>query len=154
VAKPDHAGVRIPPPLIFLTFLVAGLLLDSGWIRGVLPPLPFTIAGAILFLAALALLLLSAEKFHRAKTHLEPWKPTTQIITNGIYRYSRNPIYLSMAIAYAGISTAAASWTAIILLIPCLFIIHYYVIMKEEAYLEDKFGKEYLAYRAKVRRWL
>lgn len=152
--KSDHAGVRIPPPLIFSVFLIVGILYDSSWINGQLPPAPFTVTGVVFFLAALLLLLLSAEKFRRAKTHLEPWKPTTSIVTDGIYKYSRNPIYVGMAVAYTGISIAAASWPALVLLLPCLIIIHYYVIAKEEAYLEDKFGKEYLDYKDKVRRWL
>ncbi len=154
MTRSDSAGVRLPPPIIYFLFLGAGLLLGSAWRDGHFAPLYLTVIGALLVIASALLLLTAAGKFRRAKTHLEPWKPTTRIVTDGIYQYSRNPIYLGMAIGYAGIAIAAASPIALILLLPCLIVIRYYVIRKEEAYLEHKFGSEYLDYKAKVRRWI
>lgn len=152
--QPDNAGVRIPPPFIFFIFLAIGVALNSAWIEGRLPPLHFTIIGSVLFLAAAFLLLTAARTFSRAGTRVEPWKPTTRIVSDGPYRHTRNPMYLGLAMAYAGIAVAAESPLALLFLIPTLLIIQFYVVKKEEAYLEDKFGKEYLDYKAGVRRWL
>ena len=150
---PDHAGVRFPPPLIFLIPLLAGLAYDSLWSAGQLAGVGLNLAGGLLVLVGFGLLSASAPRFRRAGTSIEPWKPTSNIIDDGIYGRSRNPIYLAMAFVYAGLSVAAASLPALVLLVPALLVIRYYVIAREEAYLEAKFGEEYLSYKARVRRW-
>lgn len=150
---PDHAGVRFPPPLIFLIPLLVGLAYDSLWFAGQLASVGWNLAGGLLVLAGFGLLAASAPRFRRAGTSIEPWKPTSNIIDDGIYGRSRNPIYLAMAFVYAGLSVAAASLPALILLVPALLVIRYYVIAREEAYLKAKFGEEYLSYKARVRRW-
>jgi protein-S-isoprenylcysteine O-methyltransferase Ste14 len=150
----DHAGVRFPPPLIYLLPLLAGLMFDSPWSAGRLAATGWMVAGAVLFLAGAALLLAGAPKHRRAGTSIEPWKPTTAIIDDGVYGYSRNPLYLAMALVYAGVAVAGGSIAALVLLIPALLVIRYYVIAREEAYLDARFGATYQAYKAKVRRWL
>lgn len=152
--KQDHAGVRIPPPLCFFAFLVAGILLNSDWIEGRLANAYLTIIGGLIAVISLIYLIISALKHKAAGSNVEPWKPTTTIITDGVYKYSRNPIYVAMAVVYAGIAIVAGSWLALLFLPLCLLFIRYYVIAREEAYLEEKFGKEYLDYKARVRRWL
>lgn len=152
--KQDHAGVRIPPPLCFFAFLVAGIFLNSDWIEGRLADAYLTIIGGLIAVISLIYLIISALKHKAAGSNVEPWKPTTTIITDGVYKYSRNPIYVAMAVVYAGVAIAAGSWLALLFLPLCLLFIRYYVIAREEAYLEEKFGKEYLDYKARVRRWL
>ncbi len=152
--KQDHAGVRIPPPLCFFGFLVAGILLNSDWTEGQLADIYLTIIGGLIAVISLIYLIISALKHKAAGSNVEPWKPTTTIITDGVYKYSRNPIYVAMAVVYAGVAIAAGSWLALLFLPLCLLFIRYYVIAREEAYLEEKFGKEYLDYKARVRRWL
>jgi protein-S-isoprenylcysteine O-methyltransferase Ste14 len=84
---------------------------------------------------------------------VNPYQPTTAIVTEGPYRFTRNPIYLSLAVLYAGLAVMAnALWS--LLLLAVMLIIHYAVILPEERYLEQKFGEEYRSYKAKVRRWL
>lgn len=151
---PDHAGVRFPPPLIFLIPLLAGLAYDSLWFEGQIAGLGWNLAGGLLVLAGFGLLAASAPRFRRAGTSIEPWKPTSNIIDDGIYGRSRNPIYLAMALVYAGLSIAAVSLPAFLLLIPALLVIRFYVIAREEAYLEAKFGEAYRRYQARVRRWV
>ena len=90
----------------------------------------------------------------RAKTNVEPWKPTTAILDTGIYGISRNPIYIAMALVYAGIAFLFNSFWFLPPLILVLLIIHFGVILREEKYLADKFGDEYLNYKNRVRRWL
>lgn len=152
--KPDNAGVRIPPPLFFLFFLVLGIGTSSTWIKGDLGPLYMLIFGAIVTALALVFLIKCVKKHEFYGTNVEPWKPTTKLIFDGAHRYSRNPIYVAMATAYLGISIAASSLVAILLLFFCLLFIRIFVIAKEEVYLEDKFGEEYLQYKTRVRRWI
>ena len=104
-------------------------------------------SGAFLIVAALGL-------FRLAKTRPEPWQPTTAIVTNGIYGYTRNPMYLGMALTYAGVAILCDSVVALLLLIPALLVIQYGVIRLEEHYLDGKFGADYRTYMQRVRRWL
>ena len=80
--------------------------------------------------------------------------PSTTVVTTGLYRLSRNPIYLGLAALYLGLAFAANSGWAVILLLPILAVMRYGVIAREERYLEAKFGDDYRAYKARVRRWL
>ncbi len=85
---------------------------------------------------------------------MNPYQPTTAIVTEGPYRFTRNPIYLSLAVLYAGLAVMANALWSLLLLLAVMLIIHYAVILPEERYLEQKFGEEYRSYKAKVRRWL
>ena len=152
----DHPGVIAPPPLIYLGFLLAGygvgqlvsepsLGLDVGLRRG----LAFALVIGGLLLDGIA-----AGTFRRLGTPPEPWKPTTALATDGLYRFSRNPIYVGFGITYAGFALAMDSPVALALLAPCLIVVDRFVIQREEAYLTAKFGAPYQAYQGKVRRWL
>ena len=154
--KQDHAGVIIPPPVIFLAVLAAALAIDllAGGPRTGLPDLPRYLAGAALFALGLLLTIVAASGFRSAGTEVRPWKASTALVTTGFYRYTRNPMYLGMALIYAGLSLFADSVIALIFIIPLLVIITYGVIRREEHYLEVKFGEEYRRYKGKVRRWL
>jgi protein-S-isoprenylcysteine O-methyltransferase Ste14 len=92
--------------------------------------------------------------FNRLKTHIEPWKPTSAIITTGIYGYSRNPIYVAFAVSTIGIGLMANSLWVVMSFLPASMAVYIVAIKKEEVYLEQKFGEEYLNYKNKVRRWL
>jgi protein-S-isoprenylcysteine O-methyltransferase Ste14 len=78
----------------------------------------------------------------------------SNLVTDGPFRYTRNPAYLSMAMIYAGISSLANALWAMLLLPATLLVIQRGVIEREERYLERKFGDEYLRYKAGVRRWV
>lgn len=150
----DNAQVKIPPPLCFGAFLGVGLFLQSDWINGEFGQIERLILGVILFAASIAVIAKEALSHGKSGSNVEPWKPTTLIISSGLYGYSRNPIYVGMITAYAGIALVAGSFGALILLPFCILIIRYHVIAREEAYLEQKFGEEYLNYKQKVRRWI
>ena len=152
----DHAGVVAPPPLIYLAFLLAGfgigrligepsLGLAVEWRRGL---------AFVLVIGGLVLDGIAAGTFRRLGTPPEPWKPTTALATGGLYRFSRNPIYLGFAITYLGLAIAMDSPIALGLLIPCLIVVDRFVVAREERYLTARFGADYDAYRQKVRRWL
>jgi protein-S-isoprenylcysteine O-methyltransferase Ste14 len=154
--KRDVAGVIAPPPLVYLGFLLAALGLD--WLIGG-PALPFPdslrlVLATMLLTLGGALLIAAGARFTAANTAMPPWKPTTAIVTTGIYRYTRNPMYLGMALIYAGLSLFADSVIALAGLPMALMVMRYGVIAREERYLEGKFGAEYREYKSAVRRWL
>lgn len=152
--RPDTPGVVAPPPLVFAGFLLLGIGIDR-MLGGIVDmgPWRYWIGGG-LAAAALVFLVPALGLFRRFGTRAEPWQPTTAIVTSGIYTHSRNPMYVGMAFAHAGIALIAGSLAALALLAAALAVIRHGVITREEAYLADKFGAEYLAYKARVRRWL
>jgi len=85
---------------------------------------------------------------------MDPVLPTTAIVTSGPFRFSRNPLYLALTLLYFGLSVAVNSWWGIVVLVPLLIIMHRGVVLREERYLERKFGETYRRYRSKVRRYL
>ncbi|MDQ8028168.1 MAG: isoprenylcysteine carboxylmethyltransferase family protein [Brevundimonas sp.] len=153
----DTTGpIRFPPPLIYVAFLFA------GWGLGALVGepsvgLPTDIRRGLAFaLIILGLLLEMAAltRFRRLGTPPEPWKATTALATDGLYAFSRNPIYVGFALIYLGFATAMDSWAALAMLIPCMVVVDRFVVLREEAYLSAKFGAAWDAYCSKVRRWL
>jgi protein-S-isoprenylcysteine O-methyltransferase Ste14 len=153
----DHAGVRIPPPTLFLSSLVLGFLLEwlwpLGWFEGLAALARFGLGG-LLAIAGVALMASAMGLFKKAGTAIPPWEPTTALVTTGVYRFSRNPIYLSVVLIYVGLALLFASGWALLLLAPTLIILQVAVIRREEAYLERRFGDAYRQYRTRVRRWI
>ncbi len=150
----DNPGVIAPPPLIYLAFLLIGVGADALWPVAVLPQGPRYAAGAAVIALSLALVISAFGQFRRHKTSFKPHEPSTALITEGPYRYSRNPMYLALSLLYAGIAiTADGPWT-LALLAPLLIVMHYGVIIREERYLERKFGDDYRRYKSSTRRWL
>jgi protein-S-isoprenylcysteine O-methyltransferase Ste14 len=151
----DKAGVVAPPPLIYAGTLLLGVLLSRRF------PIPFLLpravaraTGWLLVVGGVVLLGWFEWAMRRAGTPTNPYKPSSGIVTDGPFRYTRNPAYLSMTTIYAGIAALArASW-ALLLLPVALGVIRRGVIEREERYLERKFGEEYLRYKASVRRWI
>jgi protein-S-isoprenylcysteine O-methyltransferase Ste14 len=150
----DTAGVVAPPPLIFLAGLGIGFGLEALLPGGSLPGLVQWALGGLLVVSGLALLATFQSSFNRSGTAVEPWKPTTAIVTSGPYGLSRNPAYLGMALVYAGIALLADAPWALVPLPLVLLVINNGVIVREERYLERKFGSEYLDYKRTVRRWI
>jgi protein-S-isoprenylcysteine O-methyltransferase Ste14 len=93
------------------------------------------------------------QTLRNAGTEVNPTKPTTTLVVSGPYQVTRNPLYLSLTLFYAGISLLANAFAALLLLPIVLFIINRGVIDREERYLEQKFGDEYLRYKMRVPRW-
>jgi protein-S-isoprenylcysteine O-methyltransferase Ste14 len=152
-AAPDTAGVVAPPPLIYLAGLIVGFGLEALLPGASLPGVVRWVGGAVLVVAGAALLASFNTAFSRKGTAVEPWKPTTAIVTSGPYRFTRNPAYLGMALLYVGIALLAEAVWVLVPLPVVLVVIDRAVIAREERYLERKFGREYLDYRAGTRRW-
>jgi protein-S-isoprenylcysteine O-methyltransferase Ste14 len=151
----DHPVVRFPPPLVFLGFLLLGPLIDrladwtdlpGGMVRQA--------AGALLLLAGLALALSAIGLFRKAGENPEPWTSTTTLVRDGVYRFTRNPMYLGMAFAHLGLALILGSPGALVTLPLAVLAIDRFVISAEESYLARTLGDDYRVFCAEVRRWL
>ena len=144
----------IRPPFVYLVAIALGVGLDFA------VPLPFfwrafnVAVGASLAIIAVVLFVSSVGRFRAAGTAVPANKPTTAIVRSGPYRFSRNPIYLAFSLLQLGVAIWVNSLWLLATLVAAVALIHCIVIRREEQYLERKFGAEYLAYKASVRRWL
>lgn len=156
-ATPAHAGVRFPPPLIYILPLAVTPFVDSHWRLPLFgdPWHPATNVAGIILVALGALVMASALiRFRRAGTSPVPIKPASSLVISGPYRWTRNPMYLGWTIVYLGGILLLGSWWAVVFLPLVLWAVNAYVIAREERYLEAAFGDAYRTYRAQVRRWL
>ena len=150
------AGVRFPPPFVYALGVLAGWLANRRWRWAITDsPAAWRSIVAVLFgLAWLALFVSAASLFRRAGTSLIPNKPTSAFVVSGPYRFTRNPMYVSMAALYLAATFALNSWWPLVLLPLVLLVIQRAVIAREERYLRQRFPEEYPAYCSRVRRWL
>ena len=155
-ANRDIPGVIAPPPAIFAGFLILGLAMDA-----VAGDLGIRLAWWLRWTAALAcgwacirLLIGALAEMRRTGTPVEPWKPTTALVTGGVYRHSRNPIYLAMVLGYLALTLVFDSVFALLLVVPAVALVQIGVIAREEPYLETKFGDAYRRYKTAVRPWI
>jgi protein-S-isoprenylcysteine O-methyltransferase Ste14 len=152
-ARSDNAGVWFPPPLWYALAVLIGVLLDRRW------PLPIaagpltTIAGVFFVVGWMALSFTSIGRFRRSATSIVPHRPAGALVLSGPYHYTRNPMYVSLALLTIACGLFLATWWPIVLLVPTLAIVQQFVILPEERYLRRRFGPEYEAYTRRVRRW-
>jgi protein-S-isoprenylcysteine O-methyltransferase Ste14 len=154
----DIPGVIAPPPLIATVTVVFGLLLDRTVSAAHLlaTTLSFTervVAGVFVAFAGGALAVTAERRFKAVGTNVPPWKPSLQLATSGVYERMRNPMYVGLLLLTGGIGIALASDWTMVLLIPMALVLHYGVVLREERYLEAKFGEDYRRYKARVPRW-
>jgi protein-S-isoprenylcysteine O-methyltransferase Ste14 len=150
----ESGPVRFPPPLLYLGGLGLGVVLEliaptpqpATWLR--------ILAGVAGLAAVLALDTTAMSRFSRARTPVNPMRPVRALVTDGPYRFTRNPMYVGMALLYVGIAVAAGILWALAFLPLVLVAVDRFVIAREERYLTARFGEDYERYRADVRRWL
>lgn len=150
----DKPAIRVIPPKLYGAFLLAGIVFNF-----IVPLRPFDFwsaffPGFFLVLGGVGLGVWSFKAFQKAQTNIRIDRPATCVVTSGPYGFSRNPIYIALNLIYIGGALMFNSGWALLGLIPVLVIMHYRVILKEEAYLEQKFGPVYLDYKGRVRRWI
>ncbi|MDF5729408.1 MAG: isoprenylcysteine carboxylmethyltransferase family protein [Rhizonema sp. PD38] len=150
----DNPGVIAFPPALFAGTLALGLLLHFIFPVNFLPPL-IAIASSVVVLVGAALIATSSFRaMRRAQTAVNPSRPTTAIVSDGAFSFSRNPIYLSLTLLDVSIALLFNALWALLILLPLVVVVQNGVIKREERYLERKFGDEYLRYKASVRRWV
>lgn len=153
----DNPGVIAPPPFIYMGGLALGLLLHRLLPLKYLPPAVRGIGltlGSTGISMGLSFFLSAFQQMRNANTNINPAQPATTIVAEGPFRFTRNPIYLSMTLLYIGIMFLVNSLWMMFILPIILVLINFGVIAREERYLESKFGAQYLDYKQRVRRWL
>ena len=151
-----NAGVRYPPPLLY----VAGIA--AGWLAQRAHPLPITghpstirtalaVAFALLWLGLFAA---ASGAFVRHRTTLIPNRPASALVTSGIYRFTRNPMYVSLVLLYLAVTLVLDSWWPVLFLPLVVIAVDRFIIRREERYLAHAFPNEYAGYRERVRRWM
>lgn len=144
----------VHPTVFLVAWFVLGFGLERLW--------PVALPGAslleplsvVLLVPALALFGWSALELHRHGTTMEHKNPTTDLVTSGPYRFSRHPIYTALVLVLAGLTIETGSAWFLILTIAFWAALHWLTIAREEAYLAQEFGEEYVSYRSSVRPWL
>ena len=150
----DNPGIVAPPPLMYAGALAIGLVVHRFFPVKFFPRAAARLLGRVCMGISGILALSAWLEMRRAGTHVDPRQPATALVTQGPFRLTRNPLYLSLTLLYTGIALMVNSLWAILLLPGALIVIRYGVINREERYLEQKFGEQYLGYKAKVRRWM
>jgi len=149
------ASVRFPPPLVFVGFIVFGVILRyvvgaltppaAGWTR---------LLGAGLLVAGVAVIMSARTLFVRTGQSPAPWKPSPELILRGPYRLTRNPMYLGLTCIQAGLGLVTGNaWISLLAPI-ALLIVHFIAVRPEEKYLTEKFGRSYREYCGRVRRYI
>lgn len=151
----DNSNAVLRPPIAWALAFAAGLALD--WLY----PLPFVPdfvprvwVGVLVFAAGFGLAIWAIVTMVKAGTHVPTNQPTTAIVVQGPYRFTRNPIYIGMFLGQIGLAIGFDSLWVLAMLVPFYIVIRYGVVGREEAYLERKFGDAYVGYKSRVRRWL
>lgn len=149
----DHPGVIAPPPVIATAFLAIGIVVDGlAWTAPIYEPVRF-LGGGGLLIAGLSLMAAAMRAFRDGGTPIETRLPSATVVSHGPYAHTRNPVYVALLLAYAGVGVLLSA-PAVIALLPALFaVLHFGVVRREEHYLECKFGDRYLRYRHAVPRW-
>jgi protein-S-isoprenylcysteine O-methyltransferase Ste14 len=150
----DNSGVVVLPPLLYGCAFVIVLALHWFWAMPIIDHAVALWSGLALILFAVAIAIWGRRTMQAAGTNVNPLRPTTTVVTTGPFRLSRNPLYLALTLLYLGLTLAFNTWWGIIVLIPLLIIMHRGVVLREERYLEQKFGETYRQYRSTVRRYL
>ena len=152
----DDAGIRVFPPLVYFGALIVGYVIWWFWPLPILPE-PWTwlarIVGIVMFAVGVWLISAAASRFRKIDNDPNPMTPTVALTFEGPYRFTRNPMYLGMTLILVGLAFVGNALWPLLAAIPVVAIIQSQVILKEERYLEAKFGAEYRAFRTRVRRW-
>jgi protein-S-isoprenylcysteine O-methyltransferase Ste14 len=143
------------PPILVGGALIVGLFIHYVlWTVTLLPTVVARVLGVIVFVSAGLLAHFSHLAMTRAGTNILPTQPTLALATDGPYRFSRNPLYIAAIGVYLGITLWVNSVALLLLIVPMIWLLQWGIVLREEQYLEAKFGDAYRSYQSAVRRWL
>jgi len=145
---------KILPPILFALCLLAMVLLDQ-----LLPILriveyPFNLIGIIFIVLGLSLTITSNRHFHKVETNIMTFDKPDKLVTNGLFKYSRNPMYLGFSMALLGVSLLAGSLVTLVVAVAFILVADRFYIRYEENMMLDTFGESYSSYCKQVRRWV
>jgi protein-S-isoprenylcysteine O-methyltransferase Ste14 len=153
-ASGDNPGVVARPPLLYGAALSIVLLARWFWPMPILGRAAALGSGLSLVALGLGTAFWGRRTMRAAGTNINPGRPAMALVTSGPFRFTRNPLYIALTLLYLGLSLAFNTWWGIVVLVPLLITMHRGVVLREERYLEQKFGERYRQYRFGVRRYL
>jgi protein-S-isoprenylcysteine O-methyltransferase Ste14 len=152
----DRADIMIFPPIIPYSMLAIACilqwLLPLGWIEHINFGWRVT-TGALIFIAGMATMAAGYRALVRHGTHVHPSRPSTALVTDGVFRHTRNPLYVGISVALCGVALIFDLDWVVLLILPSCVLLHFAVVRREETYLEQKFGDAYRHYKARVPRY-
>ena len=151
--EPETAGVALPPPLLFATALAFGLAASRLGPCAEKSVRFARVLGGASVAAGIALGAATIAALKRAGTNPDPYRPTTALVTTGMFEWTRNPAYVGATSIYVGIAMYTRSLPAFVLLLVVLALLDRLVVTPEERYLERRFGDDYRRYCEMVPRW-
>src|SRR3989344_3982812 len=146
--------IKLMPPMIFYAFILLSIILNFFLPIKKMIVQPYNYFGIVLILVGLLIDVWAWILFRKKKTTLNPYKVSSKLETSSIFKISRNPMYLGMNLILWGTSILLGSLITFIFPIIFIVLIKNLFIILEEKRLEKKFGKRYLDYKKKVRRWI
>jgi protein-S-isoprenylcysteine O-methyltransferase Ste14 len=154
-APKQTVGLPVPPPVLLLAALVVGLLLD--W----MVPLPglsgvpwkarWVVGGVILVMSLIGFG--GLIRFRQSGASPSPAQPVAALVTDGVFAYVRNPMYLGFGLTLLGLGVLRGGTWLVLASAALMVAIHFAVVAREERYLTDRFGQAYLDYMSRVRRY-
>lgn len=152
----DHPNINrnVHPPVVALMFIVIAYFLGRFVPIPVVAPMSVRNVGLLLTFIGFLLGVGAFMEFRKARTTLDPHGSVKQVVTSGIYRFTRNPIYLGFLLMVIGLPLNSGLMWGLIMSPLYIIMMTRLVIEREEAYLEKKFKDQYTTYRSRVRRWL
>ena len=152
----DRPGIIAPPVLLTALCILAALGAEH-FVHLPLVAGHATVrlaAAAAIFAAACLVLLDALRQMRRHRTTPNPYKPSSAVVSSGIYGLSRNPIYVAFLLFVLAAAVGANTGWMLVALVALFLLLEFGVVRREERYLAAKFGRAYDDYRARVRRWL
>jgi protein-S-isoprenylcysteine O-methyltransferase Ste14 len=156
-AEAGPSGARpgiLRPPFLYAASILTGVLLHIAWPLSFVPRALARPVGGALALAAMALFVAAIGQLWAAGTPVPGNRPTKVLVRTGPYRISRNSIYLAFSLLHLGVAACVGSWWLLATLVASVTLVAAVVVLREERYLEERFGPTYRDYKASVRRWL
>jgi protein-S-isoprenylcysteine O-methyltransferase Ste14 len=156
-ASNDHPDVVVFPPLVPLALLVLGIALQWLVPLDVLARadvMPRALVGVVIAAAGLLVMANGQRALMRLGTNVNPLRPTLALATGGVYRFTRNPMYVGGMTVLGGIALIFTLDWLLLLMIPAALVLHLGIVSREEQYLERKFGEEYRRYKARSPRYV
>lgn len=150
----DHPGVIAWPPVIFAGCALISGLLHFAWPLRLFDHRLALNIGIFVAIVAAAQAIWAERVMHAAGTNVRPDRPALTVVRTGPYRFTRNPMYLSLCLLQLALGFALDDGMPLLGVIPLALILHFGVVLREEKYLETKFGEQYLDFKRDVPRWI
>lgn len=145
---------KIIPPFLFLICIVIMIAVRNLIVIKEIIPKPFNHAGITLIIIGILMTIIVRKGFEKIDTEIHTFKNPRKLVTNGLFKFSRNPIYLGFAISLFGVWVLLGTILPIIGFLLFIVVTNAWYIPFEERIMENVFGKEYEKYKSKVRKWI